>query len=52
MKTGGLFGSLMSYFKGDDLGTIDVSEGKVKKNVLIDKKDLMEKINEPDQVVI
>lgn len=47
-KKGGLFGSFMSYFKWDDLETIDVTEGKVKKNVLIDKKDLMEKINETD----
>ena len=41
----------MNYFKGDDLETIDVTEGKVKKNLLIDKKELMQKINEPEQIV-
>lgn len=43
----GLLGSLFGYFKHSELDEIEMSQGKVKKNILVEKSKLIQKISEP-----
>ncbi len=48
IKKGGLFSSLVGYFKQDNFENIDVTEGKVKKNEFeVNSRKLIQEFNQP-----
>ena len=51
-KKKGFFSSFYNYFQKEDLDNIDVSDGKVKKNILVDtKKNLVENFDKAESYI-
>ena len=49
-KSQGIFGRFVNYWKQPELDSIEVTAGKVKKNTLIQKEDLIKKLNQPESL--